>query len=84
MSDIDAQVAQLKERANSATRARMLAEVNHQRAKQEVEEASQLLREKFGVTSLEEAKALMQNLRFDLDEKINRVSEMMDNFERQK
>lgn len=83
MSDVDSQVAALKERANSASRAKMLAEVKVQQAKQSVEEASAILKEKFGVSSLEEAKELMAALRTELDSKVAEVSALMDEFEAQ-
>jgi hypothetical protein len=83
MSDVDTQVIALKERVSAAEKAKMLAEVKVQQAQQEVDKASTLLKEKFGVESLEEAKSLLESLREDLNSKIAHVSELMDDFERQ-
>lgn len=81
MSDVDTEISQLKMRVNDAQRAKMLAELKHQQAKQAVESASSLLREKFGVTSLEEAKKLLLTLKANFEGKQKEVSQLMDRFE---
>lgn len=81
MADIDVEVSQLKQRAESAERAKMLAELKYQQAKEAVEQATQTLKEKYGVSSLEEAKELIQKLSLQVEEKKQEAIALLDRFE---
>lgn len=81
MSDLDVEISRLKQRAADAERGRMLADLKYQQALQDVQEASERLKEKFGVSSLEEAKELLTKLKTDYESKKVEVSALLDEFE---
>lgn len=81
MSDVDESLAALKKRVTDAERARMLAELQVGQARQQVEESSAYLQKNFGVSTLEEAKALIAEFKGRLTEKAEELTKAMDEFE---
>ena len=81
MSNPEEVLAALKKRVSDAERARMLAEVQVGQARQQVDERSKVLEEKFGVKTSEEAKALIAAYRADLEAKSSKLLALMDKFE---
>ncbi len=81
MSNVDEVIASLKSRAAAAERAKMLAEIQVSQAQEQVAASSQVLREKFGVTNIEEAKSLIASQRELLESKAAELSKLLDEVE---
>lgn len=76
MNDIESRISELKNRVTAANTARTRAQVEHERAVQEQREALAALSE-FGVTTPQEAAALLASMEADLEAQIAQVSEAL-------
>lgn len=82
MSDLDAQVAQLKQRIADAVKARASAEHQLAVARDRREQAEKALREEFGIAP-GEAPALAKKLEDDLQAELRRVEKLLEKAEEQ-
>jgi hypothetical protein len=68
---IDNQIAQLKAQRSLAEKDRVKLEIQKAEAEKNFKQAQDLLKEEYGVTSVEEAKSLLAKMEADLREQIS-------------
>lgn len=83
MSSIDEQVQQIKERYGALARSRARAEHDRDAATARLEAITAQLREEFNVSTVEDAKACLAQLRNDLGHQIELVIAHLDRAEQQ-
>lgn len=83
MSDVDVRVNMLKERVKNAEKIRLMREHTQAIAESDFERAQEVLREEFGVSNPEEAKALLQDMETELEAVLEQIDEELAKFEAQ-
>lgn len=78
MASIDAEVNELKARAELATRKKHRAEADRDSARKGADNALRKLTEEFGVSSVEEAKDLMIQMQAELKASVAEVRQSLD------
>ena len=78
MSDLDNRIAELRRRHAAAVAARAAAEVRRDTAQTRVAAVAEQLRTEFGVTTSDEARALLAKLHTELDEQAAALNAALD------
>lgn len=78
MTDVEQEIRELKTRLDNAARARSRAEFEKDAAKASAEKAKQTLREEFGVSSVDEAKEMLESLRGELSDLVREIKSTLD------
>jgi hypothetical protein len=81
MSDVDKEVAELKQRVADAEKKKILVEHKKQTAESELEKARVLLEENYGITSVEEAKALLLKIQEEINAEVAIVEDALSKFQ---
>lgn len=77
-ADLDTQLTDLKTRLAAATRARVRAEAERDSAIAAAGTAAGQLREEFGITTVEEARAMLTRLESDLGTMLHELRQALD------
>lgn len=75
MNDLDAKIALLKKAAEKANLDRLKAIAAKESQEQQLAEAWSILREKYGASSLDDVKSVLQKSKEELDSLLQKVTE---------
>lgn len=78
MTETEQQISQLREQVTQAQQEQARAEVARDEARKEAEATLRTLQEEFGVSSVEEARALEDRLEADLSSEVARVRGLLE------
>lgn len=81
MSDVENQLTALRQKASQITKARITAEHRKELAAKDFERQQEFLREEYGVTSVAEAKALLQQKEDRVQGLVAEISAKLDELE---
>lgn len=81
MSDIDARITELKARTAALERNKIVLELKRQAAEEQYEKAQRDMLENYGVSSVQQAKELLNSLETAVLEKISEIEQQLDKFE---
>lgn len=81
MASIDAEVSELKARVELATRQRLRAEADRDGARKAANTALKKLTDEFGVSSVDEAKALMIKMQAELSAHVSEARQALDSLD---